>query len=70
MSFAIGNKELGKKKNIGDFILCKSCNKRHRIKYGDKILENGTKKPSKLLGFYTCQGKNYLASIAGKDIRR
>ena len=70
MSFTIGNKELEEKKNIGGFILCKICNERHRVKYGDEILENGTKKPSKLLGFYTCQGKEYLASIAGKDIRR
>lgn len=70
MSFAIGNKELEEKKNIGDFILCKICKKRHKITYGDEILVDGTKKPSKLLGFYTCQGKKYLASIAGKDIRK
>jgi len=65
----IGNDELEKKKNIGDFILCKTCGKRHIVKYGNEILEDGTKKPSKSIGFYTCQGKEYLASIAGKDIR-
>jgi hypothetical protein len=68
--FAIGNEEMEEAKKIGDFILCKLCGERHRIEYGEKILKDGTKKPSKLLGFYSCQGKKYLASIAGKDIRK
>lgn len=68
--FSIGNKELKDMKEIGEFILCDNCGERHRIKYGEEILKDGTKKPSKLLGFYSCHGKEYLASIAGKDIRK
>lgn len=67
---AIGNDEIEKAPQLGDFILCCSCGKRHRISYGDEILADGTKKPSTLLAFYKCKGKLYLAGINGKGIRR
>lgn len=67
--FSIGNNELENATPLGDFIICDKCGKRHIIKYGDEILEDGTKKKSKLLAFYTCRGKSYLAGINGKSIK-
>jgi len=66
---AIGNDEIEKAPPLGDFILCTVCGKRHRIEFGDEVLKDGTKKQSKLLAFYKCGGKSYLAGINGKDIR-
>ena len=68
--FAIGNDELEKAPRLGDFILCKQCGERHKVEYGDKVLEDGTKEPSKSLAFYECGKKLYLAGINGKDIRK
>jgi len=67
--FAIGNNELEKAKKLGDFILCDKCGKRHWIEYGEEILEDGTKIPSKMLAFYKCGATMYLAGVGGKDIR-
>ena len=66
----LGNDEIDKAPLLGDSILCSKCGKRHLIKYGDKILKDGTKVSSKLLAYYRCKGKLYLAGINGKDIRR
>lgn len=66
---AIGNDELYKSQRLQKIIVCGMCGKRHKIIYGDQILHDGTKIPSKLLAFYKCNGKTYLAGINGKDIR-
>ena len=68
--FAIGNDEIDAAKPLGDFILCKQCGERHRVQYGERVLANGTRVPSKSLAFYKCGGKNYLVGIKGKDIRK
>lgn len=65
---AIGNEEITE--SLGDFILCDKCGQRHIIEYGDEILEDGTRIPSKLLAFYDCGGKSYLAGINGRDVRK
>ena len=70
MMFAIGNDELEKNPMLGDFILCDKCGERHKIEYGETILSDGTREPSKFLAFYTCGEKTYLAGIRGKDIRK
>ena len=67
--FTIGNDELNKKDQLGDFILCDKCGERHRIEYGDKVEKDGTLTPSKLLAFYKCGNDSYLAGIGGRDIR-
>ena len=64
--FAIGNDELKRKPLLTDIIKCKICGKAHKIEYGKD--ENG--KESKLLAFFKCGDKTYLAGIDGKDIRR
>jgi len=65
---AIGNDELESNSEIGETIQCKHCGKVHKIKYGDEVLSDGTRKPSKLLSFYNCGDKTYLAGIKGKAI--
>ena len=64
--FAIGNDELKKLPNAGDMAKCPGCGKAHVIKYGDKIEKDGTKTPSKLLGFVKCGEDSYMVSINGK----
>lgn len=66
--FSIGNDELKKKPPIGDTINCPNCGQIHTIKYGHRILTDGTTEPDTLLTFYTCKKKTYLAGIAGKQI--
>jgi hypothetical protein len=65
---AIGNGELANNEDVGDTILCPRCKKHHDIEYGDEVLKDGTRKPSKILAFYRCKGKSYLAGIGGKLI--
>ena len=61
--FTIGNEELEKALPIGDFILCKHCGHRHIIEHAD-----GSKGTPKLLSFYKCGSKSYLAGVTGKAI--
>lgn len=67
---SFSNKELKQKPDLGDFILCPHCQNRHLIKYGNKVLSDGTKEPTKLLAFYRCGDKTYLAGIDGKNIMK
>ena len=68
--FAIGREEINRAPKLGKIITCGMCGKRHRIKYGKKILRDGSKEPSTLLAFYKCKGNAYLAGIDGMDIRK
>ncbi len=63
---AFGPEELEDKENLGDFILCPKCGKRHVVKHADEILSNGSKVSSKLLSFYKCNGVVYVAGAMGK----
>jgi len=65
---SIENDELVNAPNLKEKILCSKCGKFHNIEYGKEVLEDGTKKPSKTLAFYSCKGKTYLAGINGKKI--
>ena len=67
---AFGNDELDAAPTLGDTIICDMCGKEHKIEYGKKVNEDGTKSPSKLLAYFKCGDKSYLAGINGKDIRR
>lgn len=60
---AIGNEEL--KEPLGDVVECPQCGQKHTVEYGEEVLKDGTKKPSKLLAFYSCGDKSYLAGING-----
>ena len=65
---SIGSDELARKESIGDEIRCNQCGENHPIEYGDSVLEDGTTEPSKMLAFYRCGDKAYLAGIAGKAL--
>ena len=41
----------------------------HKIEYGEEVLKDGKKVPSKFLAFYECYGKSYLAGIDGKLLK-
>jgi len=65
---SFGNDELAGKPELGKTITCPHCGKVHDIVYGEKVLPDGTTEPSKLLAFYTCGEKTYLAGVNGKNI--
>jgi len=67
--FEIGNEEIKDKPEVGTHIICKMCGEKHKIEYGEEENKDGTWTPSKLLAFYKCKSKSYLAGFAGKDIR-
>ena len=66
--FAIGNEELEQKEPLGDFILCDKCGERHIVEYGNKVEADGSLTQSKMLSFYKCNDKLYLAGINGKRV--
>ncbi len=68
--FAIGNDELENAPELGKSITCHICGKKHKTMYADEVMKNGTKNASRLLAFFKCRGKSYLAGINGKDVRR
>jgi len=65
---AIGHEELGEPTEA---IHCPHCDQEHPIEYGTSktLLPDNTWSepvPSKLLGYYKCQGKLYLGTIQGR----
>ena len=68
--FAIGNDEVEGSPSLGKSIKCNLCGKKHKIQYGDKVLENGDKVECKMLAFVKCGESSYLVGINGKDIRK
>lgn len=61
--FAIGADDL--KEPLGEMVHCKQCGQEHAVQYGEKVLPDGTKEPSKLLAFYKCGEHSYLCGIDG-----
>ena len=47
---------------------CNGCGGYHELKYGERVNEDGTKTPSKMLGYVKCGDKAYLSTINGKSI--
>ena len=64
---AIGNNELGPE--VGKSARCPNCKKHHTVEYGYKILPDGTKEPSRVLGFVKCGKKSFLVAINEKLIK-
>lgn len=67
---AFGNGELDGNDEIGEFETCPNCGELHKVGYGDKVLKDGTKVPTKMLAFVDCpeNGNSYLVGIDGKRI--
>lgn len=66
--FAIGNNELDLLMPAGKHAKCPHCGKRKVIRFGERVLPNGKKEPSDMLGFVNCGKEAYLVSIKGKLI--
>jgi hypothetical protein len=47
--------------------LCPNCNGWHELKYGDRVLSDGTKEPTTMLGYVNCENKTYLVEVAGES---
>ena len=68
MSFlAVGNGELDGLPPIEEVITCPHCGAEHEIKYGNRILDDGSRVPSDL-AYYNCGEKTFLAGMGGKNI--
>jgi hypothetical protein len=66
---AVGNDELGDA--LGDTTICPACGQPHPVEYGNRVLPDGTREPSTMLGFVKCDnGKTYLVGLAGRSIVR
>lgn len=65
---SFGNDELAAKPTLGARITCPHCGELHDIQYGQEKQPDGTWKESKLLAFYVCGDKAYLAGVDGKNI--
>ena len=65
---SIGENELQGLPRLGETIICPHCGKMHKVKYADRVLDNGEKVKDKTLAFITCKGNDYLIGIDGVDI--
>lgn len=66
---AIGNQELNALPPLGKTLICWRCGKRHRVRFGEQVLEDGSREPSPTLAFMHCGGKTYLCGVQGKAWR-
>ena len=66
---ATSNNELEYLSSVGRTAKCPNCSKMHKVKYGKKVLKDGTKVPTNMLGFIKCGNKFYLASIDNKLLK-
>ena len=64
---AIANDELSGV--IKEFEICPHCGESHKVKYGDEILPDGTKKESKTLAYVNCGKSSFLIGLRGKKIK-
>lgn len=63
---AIGNNELGDE--IGESVTCPRCSGEHPVLYGERVLPDGSREPSRTLGFYRCGDKSYLCAVEGRSV--
>lgn len=73
---AVGNDELKNRPFVEEGTVILHCHdngvwEKAIIKYGEKLLKDGTKVKSNMLGFYKLKnGKSYLASINNSLLKR
>lgn len=63
---AIGDDELGSA--VGETAKCPNCRETHDVVYGEQILEDGTRIPSKMLAFVECGKRTYVVGVNGREI--
>jgi len=66
---AVGNGELDNNGPVGKFITCPHCSQDHDIKYGKEKNAAGEWVESRMLAFYKCGEKSYLAGINGQLLK-
>lgn len=68
---AFSNDELEGNGEVGDVVICPNCSEEHKVEYGERVLEDGTKIPSKMLAFTKCDKNEaaYLIGIEGKLLK-
>ena len=65
---AFGNDELAKMPPVRETAVCPGCGENHQVEYGDEVLSDGTKTPSRMLGVVKCGEKMFLVAIAGQSL--
>jgi hypothetical protein len=65
-NFAAISNELSKSPPAGTHAACPHCGELKLIEYGDKVLPNGEKVPSRILGYVQCGESSYLVAVEGK----
>lgn len=65
---AFGNDELSLKDELQSFEKCLRCGEMHEVRFGNRVLLDGTKEPSKALAFVNCNNEAYLVGILGKRV--
>jgi len=63
---AFGNDELGD--DIKETIKCPGCKKKHKVKYGERVLEDGKRVPDKMLAFVNCGEQSFLVGLDGREV--
>ena len=68
---SFSNEELEGNDLVGEVAVCPNCNEKHVVTYGNKVLEDGTLAPSRMLAFVKCDKNDsiYLVGIEGKSIK-
>ena len=69
--FAIGNDELENNPVLEEYEKCRDCGELHKVEYGEKVHEDGSKTPCKDIAFLKCPktGITYLIGVHGKKIK-
>ncbi len=68
---SFSNDELKNNEEVGNEAICPNCEGNHTVEYGDRVLEDGTKIPSKSLAFVKCDKNKalYLVGLNGKLLK-
>lgn len=68
---AFSNEELSDCELVEEEAICNNCGEKHKVVYGERVLEDGSRVPSKLLSFVKCDknGATYLVGIEGKLLK-
>jgi hypothetical protein len=65
---AVGGDDLGEE--VGKYAKCPHCSKQHLVLYGEKVLDDGSKVPSNMLGYVQCRKASYVVAINGQIWRK
>ncbi len=61
---AVGPEDFGDA--VKETARCPHCSALLPVQYAEEVMHDGTKKPSRLLGYVSCGEKSYLVAVDGK----